>query len=100
MAYIDKYCFDINFNLNSLAYAFHTNHAYLSAFFKEKLGINFTDYIRKIKTDKAKELLETTNDTLSEISEQLGYSNSTVFIRNFKKETGQTPNQYRESRKL
>lgn len=100
LAYIDKYCFDINFNLNSLAYAFHTNHAYLSAFFKEKLGINFTDYIRKIKTDKAKELLETTNDTLSEISEQLGYSNSTVFIRNFKKETGQTPNQYRESRKL
>ncbi len=98
---IVDYCknnyFDINLNLNSISQMFNVNHSYLSHVFKEQTGENFVDFIRGLKTKKAVELLKDKNLTLDDIAVKLGYSNSGVLIRNFKKTKGITPGQFRNN---
>lgn len=47
--------------------------------------------------EKAKELMRTTNDSIAEISEKVGYASANTFTRSFKKIEQITPSQYRES---
>ena len=68
---------------------------YISRLFKEKAGIGFRKYKLKVKIDKAKELLITTDDNINEISYKIGYLNIESFITSFKKLTGCTPTEYR-----
>ena len=70
---------------------------YLSRLFKEKTGCGFSEYRLRIKVDKAKELLLSTGGTIDQISYDLGYRNMESFIRIFKKFTGMTPTEFRES---
>jgi len=49
-----------------------------------------------IRIEKAKELLETTDKTVYDISKEVGYNNEQSFYRNFKKFTGFTPIEYRK----
>jgi AraC-like DNA-binding protein len=50
--------------------------------------------IKELRIDKAKELLESSNDAVSEVAAQVGYSDYNYFIRVFKREVGMTPKQY------
>lgn len=50
--------------------------------------------IKELRMDKAKQLLESSNDAVSKIAAQVGYSDYNYFIRVFKKEIGMTPKQY------
>lgn len=68
---------------------------YVSRIFKQKTGVNLTDYIYDVRVDKAKELLKTTNMKVSEISSKVGIESRTTFLRVFRKRTGVTPNEYR-----
>jgi len=68
---------------------------YVSRIFKQKTGVNLTDYIYDVRVDKAKELLKTTNLKINEISSKVGIESRTTFLRVFKKRTGVTPNEYR-----
>lgn len=69
---------------------------YFSKIFKDESGENFTEYLTRIRMDKAKELLE--NETLSirEVGVMSGYSDPNYFSRIFKKHLGITPREYRE----
>lgn len=68
---------------------------YVSRIFKQKMGVNLTDYIYDVRVNKAKELLKTTNMKINEISSQVGIESRTTFLRVFKKRTGVSPNEYR-----
>lgn len=68
---------------------------YVSRVFKQKMGVNLTDYIYDVRVNKAKELLKTTDMKISEISSQVGIESRTTFLRVFKKRTGVSPNEYR-----
>lgn len=68
---------------------------YLSKVFYDKAGISFVDYKIKIKIEKAKELLNTTEMTVARLSDKFAFGNPESFIRIFKKTTGQTPAEYR-----
>ena len=63
---------------------------------KKEVNQNFTDYLWKLRLDKAKELLRDTEQSIDEISEAVGYLNTSSFRRKFKQDTGLTPSQYRE----
>lgn len=76
----------------------HISSWYLSKLFKEKFGVSLFDYIRQVRISEAKKLLSETHLNLSEISERVGYSNSKVFIGNFKKTEGITPGSYRDGK--
>ncbi|MDD3334929.1 MAG: response regulator [Eubacteriales bacterium] len=71
------------------------NPSYLSQLFKKELGTTFTNYLNALRMDYARELLETTNLLVSEISDKAGYDSYLTFTKLFKRETGVTPKQYR-----
>ncbi len=69
---------------------------YFSALFKKETGEGFAKYVIRIRIEKAKELLQDTNFSVSEICFMVGYTNITHFTQNFKKMTGLNPSQYRK----
>jgi two-component system, response regulator YesN len=73
------------------------NSTYLSYFFKEQVGETFINYISKLRIEKSKKLLKETSMPLQELAENIGYTNSGVFIKAFKKLEGCTPGKYREA---
>lgn len=72
----------------------------LSKKFQEEVGLPVGEYIQREKTEEAKFLLLHTNSSLSEIAASLNYSSQSYFTHQFKKQTGQTPEKYREGRKI
>ncbi|KGX85882.1 helix-turn-helix domain-containing protein [Pontibacillus litoralis] len=84
-------------NLETLARFMHLNKNYVSRFFKETVGMTFVTYLRHYRIEQAKKLLRTSELTVTEISEQVGYPDLTYFSRIFKKETTYTPNQYKNT---
>lgn len=64
--------------------------------FKNKTGLNLSDFINLKKIQEAEELLYETNNSLVSISNFLGFSSQSHFCKVFKKITGMTPTEYRE----
>lgn len=69
---------------------------YFSKIFKSETGVNFIDFLTDERMKKARELLITTDISVEQISEQVGLSSSSYFIRQFKRKYGLTPGQYRQ----
>lgn len=70
---------------------------YLSDLLRNTTGQNAQQYIQNHLIEKAKELLTTTNCSISEIAYQLGFEYSQSFSKLFKRSTSQTPLEYRQS---
>lgn len=77
----------------------HLNPSYLSVLFKEEAGLNFIEYVTRLRIKKAKELLLESDLGLDIISERIGLQTTSYFIRIFKKYEEVTPKQYREQHK-
>lgn len=75
----------------------HMSPDYLSDMLRSLTGQNAQTYIHGFVIDKAKELLSTTNFSVSEIAYQLGFEYSQSFSKLFKKKTNKTALQYRAS---
>jgi Response regulator containing CheY-like receiver domain and AraC-type DNA-binding domain len=71
------------------------SESHFSNLFAKITGENFIDYLTKLRIEKAKELLSTTNLKIYEIGLQVGYTSIEHFSRVFKKITGISPNSYR-----
>jgi YesN/AraC family two-component response regulator len=83
-------------SVETIADELHYSPNYLSYVFKKETGETITDYMSKIKMEKAKEMLLDIRNKIYNVSEALGYSNSAYFCSVFKKFTSMTPNEYRE----
>jgi len=92
--YIREHYGEINLSLEQVASAFGISPPYLSSLFKKSNGESFLVYLRHVRVGKATELLKT-NKTLEQIAAEVGYVNANILIRNFKKDVGMTPGQYR-----
>jgi two-component system response regulator YesN len=57
---------------------------YLTSFFKQELGINFSNYINMLRLEKSKELLINTDKKVYEIAEEVGFDNAYYFCKVFK----------------
>ncbi len=68
---------------------------YLSSKFHNVTGIPLPHYINQLKTMEAKQLLHFTDMALSEIAQYLSFSSQSYFQTVFKKQTGETPAEYR-----
>jgi len=85
-----------NISLTLIADRFSITPQYLSSFFKEKTGINLSEYIINLRISKSKELLLTSSYSINEISIMVGYNHISSFIKAFKKIEGISPNRFRE----
>ena len=92
--YIDaNYTTDIS--LSMVAEYLNINPSYFGQLFKSETGQLFTNYINILRTKKAIKLMKSTNLKLAEISEQIGYNNTTYFYKIFKRIVGKSPSEYK-----
>ncbi|MCP1311197.1 helix-turn-helix domain-containing protein [Paenibacillus tyrfis] len=89
----EEYALDIS--LETYCDRFGISLSKLSAGFKETTGVNFIDYLTKLRLDKSKELLLYSNEKVNDIAYRVGYQPS-YYYRVFKKHEGVTPTRYRE----
>jgi len=71
------------------------NPTYFSGMFKKETGKNFSDYLKEIRIENAKNMLLNTEQQVEDISFAVGYSDIKYFSRLFKKLTGVTPTEFR-----
>jgi AraC-like DNA-binding protein/ligand-binding sensor protein len=83
-------------SLGQVARAVNTSTFYFCKLFKKATGVNFTDYVSRVRIEKAKNLLLNPNLRVSEIAYEVGFQSLTHFNRVFKKIVGQAPTEYRE----
>ena len=69
---------------------------YFSHFFKKTTGINFSEYIIRLRLFHAIHLIENTNRTISDILFECGFNNESYFYRIFKKMIGKSPAFFRD----
>lgn len=70
--------------------------AYLSRLFKKETGISFGEYENMLKIEEASSLLLYTEYSDTEISNLLGFSSQSYFIKVFRKYRGTTPKKYKK----
>lgn len=86
--------------LRSMAEHFNFNPTYFSVRFKVLANCQFSEKLLEIKLEKARWLLVTTNLTVQNIVEMIGFKEKSYFYRVFKKQYKMTPLQYRKHYKL
>ena len=75
--------------------------SYFSRLFHREIGISFINYVNKTKVEAAcARLREAEKVQVALISDELGFSDASYFIRVFKKTTGTTPNGYRKKYRM
>jgi two-component system response regulator YesN len=91
--YITKH-YSENINMTMVANAVSVNYTYFSEKFKEHTGKNFNEYMKILRVQKAKELLEKGCYKVYEVSQKTGFSDVKYFMKIFKEVTGTSPGKY------
>ena len=95
--YIDEnYC--ENLTLGGVCKHFAISRTYFCHLCKLITGKTFTEYLTDLRIRAAMTLLEDQSLSISEVSERLGFSNTSYFSKIFKKYTGCLPKEYRKKR--
>lgn len=87
-----------NIQLLELADVVGVSTAYLSRIFKKETKLSVSQYIAKKRCEKAAELLQTTDISVQEISNYVGYLDNNYFVKVFKSQYGMVPSAYRKNK--
>lgn len=82
-------------SLQAIADHIYLNPGYLSKVYKLETGENISEYLYRLRMNKAADLLRNTRLKIFEISEKIGYQNTPYFIKVFKSHYGNTPQDFR-----
>lgn len=83
-------------SLKEFGKQFHLSEKYISRYFKEHFHITLSQYINHLRLEHARQLLQETTLSITEVAMQSGYENVSYFIRSFKKMYGMSPLKYRK----
>lgn len=89
--------YDQKITLDDVSKMEHLSSFYLSHLIKENLGFNFQNFVNVIRLEFAEKRLVFTNDTLTRISQDCGFSSLNYFNKCFSAWYGKTPAQYRKA---
>lgn len=96
-AYLEENYQDSNFQVRTMADHFGMSLSNVSQYFKNHNHVNISTYLSEIRMEKAKALLLEKEATVKDVAGQVGYLNTSSFIRKFKSLYGVTPLQYVEN---
>ena len=95
VAYMANNCAE-ELTLKKVSDAIFISAFYLSHLFRKEMNITFSDYLCKLRIEKAKELLKNEKDPrIQEIAGKTGFSNPNYFAKTFKRMVGVTPREYK-----
>ena len=94
--YIDENL-EKDLKLKTIANKFNYNEQYIARLFKHHGGVSLHQYILDQKISQANYYLSETSLPIKEIAQTLGYHDSHNFMKIYKRETGMTPSEYRNS---
>ncbi|RDW21358.1 hypothetical protein CWR48_02835 [Oceanobacillus arenosus] len=86
---------DKKISLKDVANYLYLHPSYFSRLYKKDTNENFIDFVIKSKMERAKELIDSSNVTMGEISEMLGFDSKSYFFKTFKKQFGISPTEYK-----
>lgn len=92
--YIDEH-YQEDFSVQDIADTLHYSEAYFCKIFKQCFDKSFITYLSEFRIEKAKELLTDVSVNVKDISQKVGYRDSNYFTKVFKRNTGETPSEYR-----
>lgn len=92
--------FDKDITLEDVSGHVHISPYHFSHEFKKFTGMNFIEYLTKTRIKEAKKLLLTTDLSIGEISNQVGYDDPSYFGRVFKSMEGMPPSKFKVSKKI
>ena len=70
---------------------------YFSKFFHDKTGVCFKDWLASVRVGRAKEMMASSNYTITQTAFSVGFGDLRTFERNFKKHAGMTPREFKET---
>lgn len=82
--------------LGQVANAVHVSATYFCKLFKHALGLNFTDYVARVRIEAVKQLLLNPHKRVSEAAYEAGFQSLSQFNRVFRRVAGEPPSAYRE----
>lgn len=85
------------FSIKTLAESVNLSPSYFQHLYREQFGISCYEDVLRAKTELAKHYLTNTSFTVSDVSALCGFDNDVHFMRQFRKRTGCSPNEYRNS---
>ena len=83
-----------HFSVDNLCLELGMNRTKLYSFAKQATELTLANYIRKIRLDKAAELLKTTDKLISEVCYEVGIDSPSYFTRAFKEQFGVSPSEF------
>ncbi len=96
-AYIDQHYAE-NISLKDLSDRFYVSREYISRKFKQEFQENISEYLERIRIEKARLLLQNPLLKVAQVSELVGYQDEKYFSKVFKKAVGLSPKQFRTNR--
>lgn len=93
-AYAEEH-FSSPLRLSEIAERLNFSTPYISSLFHRECGITFRDYCIRLRIEKACLLLRSTDATVAQIAEQVGYTDPAFFYKSFRREMDMTPDDYR-----
>ncbi len=97
IAYIKENYTATNINMAVVSNYVSMNYYFFSTAFKNYTGTNFVSYVKELRIEEAKRLLEKTTLKINEIGVRVGYDNDKHFLKNFKAAVGVSPREYRRN---
>ena len=94
--YINENYSDPELNVQKLSNHLFISPSYLCIIFKKRADETFLKYVMRIRLERAKELL-LDNNKIADVAEKVGYPDVSYFSYFFKKNTGQSPREYKKS---
>jgi xylan 1,4-beta-xylosidase len=83
-------------NLSALAEKMYVSTSTLSRIFRKKTGVYFADYVAQLRVKSSLGLLNFSDQNMTQIALNVGFSNSAAFSRAFRKIMHMTPSEYRD----
>ncbi|MGM0903508.1 MAG: response regulator transcription factor [Bacillota bacterium] len=87
---------DQNITIQKIASHVYMNPTYFCEYFKNQMGETVLDFVTRVRIEKARDLLVSTDLRIYDIAQKVGYNDTKYFSKLFKKQYGDTPSKYKE----